>query len=239
MWDGEGLERRSERWICSLLSSAFILESHWFSAAVLNQGDTRTFRVVTEAIPRRTKSRDEIKFAKQNVPKIRAISLKDWKRHKNPDDFYDSFLYKNQCILKRFMYLYLHTLHYLFIKMPYGLKRGREGESYNYSIYFTGHLCMFYNMVNISKQLNKWVKYEPISAKILPMIWTKNFGICILCILSRCTYNWLLKRCHLNVPDNCHTLGYQARLPLPPPQTLDTSEVTCSCLHWLSLTQFY
>lgn len=217
----------------ALLSSAFILESHWFSAAVLNQGDTRTFRVVTEAIPRRTKSRDEIKICKTKCTQNTDHLVKDWKKAQ-----------KSRWLLW-LIYIKINASKKIYVSLPsyttlpvhkdaIWIETGREGESYNYSIYFTGHLCMFYNMVNISKQLNKWVKYEPIEITLKFYQWfgPKILGYVYYVYSLRCTYNWLLKRCHLNVPDNCHTLGYQARLPLlPPPQALDTSEVTCSCLH--------
>lgn len=167
----------------ALLSSAFILESHWFSAAVLNQGDTRTFRIVTEAIPRRTKSRDEMKICKTKRTQNTDHLVKDWKKAQ-----------KSRWLLW-LIYIKINASKKIHVSLPsyttlpvhkdaIWIETGREGESYNYSIYFTGHLYMFYNMVNISKQLINEIWTNRDYLKILPMIWTKNFGICILCILS-------------------------------------------------------
>lgn len=167
----------------ALLSSAFILESHWFSAAVLNQGDTRTFRIVTEAISRRTKSRDEMKICKTKRTQNTDHLVKDWKKAQ-----------KSRWLLW-LIYIKINASKKIYVSLPsyttlpvhkdaIWIETGREGESYNYSIYFTGHLYMFYNMVNISKQLINEIWTNRDYLKILPMIWTKNFGICILCILS-------------------------------------------------------
>ena len=148
MWDGEGLER-SERWICTTIFN-FCIGVSLIQCSIVKprEGDICTLWVVTEAIPRRTKSREEVKICKTKCTQNTDHLVKDWKKAQQSRWLLWLIYIKINASKKIYISLPTHTtlpVH----KDAIWIEMGREGKDYNFSIYFTGHLNMFYNVVNI------------------------------------------------------------------------------------------